>query len=68
MFKKADDADRAGRHDAIVARLFYASSVLMEVTKQFGELTEDVCFQNTFINCLDTGKTKIRSLEGCRNL
>jgi vacuolar protein sorting-associated protein VTA1 len=42
MFKKADDADRAGRHDAIVARLFYASSVLMEVTKQFGELTEDI--------------------------
>ncbi|KAL0491293.1 Vta1-like protein [Acrasis kona] len=42
MFKKADDADRAGRHDAIVARLFYASSVLMEVTKQFGDLSEDI--------------------------
>lgn len=42
MFKKADDHDRAGQHTAVVAKLFYASSILMEVTKQFGELSEDL--------------------------
>lgn len=42
MFKRADDADRSGRQDSNVAKMFYTSSLLMEITKQFGDLTEDI--------------------------
>jgi vacuolar protein sorting-associated protein VTA1 len=42
MFKKADDEDRKGVHTATVAKLFYAASILMQSTKQFGELSEDI--------------------------
>lgn len=42
MFKKADDADRAGNHSQTTAKLFYVSSILMACTKQFGELSEDI--------------------------
>lgn len=43
LFKKADDADRQGIYDQNVAKLYKASADLMEVTKQFGELSDDVC-------------------------
>jgi len=42
MFKKADDSDRQGIHNTTVAKLFYVSSILMQTTKQFGDLSEDI--------------------------
>jgi vacuolar protein sorting-associated protein VTA1 len=42
IFKKADDQDRAGQHTEVVAKMFHASYFLMEVIKQFGELSEDI--------------------------
>ncbi|KAL9657586.1 hypothetical protein ABK040_001013 [Willaertia magna] len=42
VFKKADDADRVGRHDTQIAKLYYAASILIEVTKQFGDLSEEM--------------------------
>eukprot|EP01080_Neovahlkampfia_damariscottae_P003499 gene3499-6147_t len=42
MFKKADDGDRAGNYTASIAKLYYASSILMQATKQFGEMSEDI--------------------------
>ncbi|KAG2392533.1 hypothetical protein C9374_011258 [Naegleria lovaniensis] len=42
VFKKADDADREGRHDTQIAKLYYAASILIEVTKQFGDLSSNM--------------------------
>ena len=42
MFKKADDEDRKGVQTATIAKLFYAASILMQCTKQFGDISEDI--------------------------
>merc|ERR1719321_857205 len=42
IFEKADRADRAGAASLGTAKAFYASSVFMEVCRQFGELDADL--------------------------
>ena len=42
LFAKADKADRAGARDARTAKLFYVSSVFIEILNQFGPIDEDV--------------------------
>ena len=42
IFDKADRADRAGAASLGTAKAFYASSVFMEVCRQFGELDGDL--------------------------
>eukprot|EP01006_Ploeotia_vitrea_P037885 TRINITY_DN66186_c3_g1_i1.p1 TRINITY_DN66186_c3_g1~~TRINITY_DN66186_c3_g1_i1.p1 ORF type:complete len:371 (+),score=100.06 TRINITY_DN66186_c3_g1_i1:34-1146(+) len=42
LFKKADDQERKLNVSQVTVRLFYVSTVLMEITKQFGELDEDI--------------------------
>ena len=42
LFAKADKADRAGARDARTAKLFYVSSVFIEILNQFGPVEQDV--------------------------
>ncbi len=70
LFKKADDADRQAIYDQNVAKLYKASADLMEVTKQFGDLSDDVCCLSYLvickvvnIFCSDCRETKIRQME-----
>ena len=42
LFAKADKADRAGSRDARTAKLFYVSSVFIEILNQFGPVEQDV--------------------------
>lgn len=42
LFGKAQTAFENGRCDKVIARIFYASSVLIEVCNQFGPLDEDL--------------------------
>lgn len=42
LFARADEADRQGPRDMKVARAFYASSVIVDVCRQFGALSSDL--------------------------
>jgi vacuolar protein sorting-associated protein VTA1 len=42
IFKKADDSDRENKQNSSVAKLFYVSSVILETTKLFGDISEDI--------------------------
>ena len=42
VFEHADNRDRSGKVDKATAASFQASYVIMDVCKQFGELSSDV--------------------------
>eukprot|EP00993_Chasmostoma_nieuportense_P001586 NODE_2454_length_1172_cov_10.474641_g2338_i0.p1 GENE.NODE_2454_length_1172_cov_10.474641_g2338_i0~~NODE_2454_length_1172_cov_10.474641_g2338_i0.p1 ORF type:complete len:254 (+),score=57.93 NODE_2454_length_1172_cov_10.474641_g2338_i0:231-992(+) len=63
LFKKADDKEVAGVGDKITLQLFYVASLLMEVTKQFGDMEPDIQEKQQYAKwkaadikkCLDQG-------------